>query len=144
MNAGGQEVARVSWQEYYSCRERITETNHINKGLLTLKRCIHALNERQCNKMGQLPRVPFYDSKLTLLLEPAFNGESRTSVVVCCSPEEQHAEETVQSLRFGEMCRNVEHEHMVGPADTGAAVAQALDQIDGELCELEATIRQKE
>ena len=25
------QVSRVSWQEYYKCRERITETNHINK-----------------------------------------------------------------------------------------------------------------
>merc|ERR1712216_259669 len=36
----GEEVSRVSWEEYYQCRQRITETTHINKGLLTLKRCV--------------------------------------------------------------------------------------------------------
>lgn len=144
--SGDQEVSRVSWQEYYSCRERITETNNINKGLLTLKRCISALNERQrCTKEGkQPPRAPFFDSKLTMLLQPAFDGESRTSVVVCCSPDDEHAEETVQSLRFGELCSSVEHERKDGSAGASEAVAQALGQIDEELKELEKAIRQKE
>ena len=98
---GDEEVSRVTWQEYYRCRERITETNHINKGLLTLKRCVQALNERQrCADQGQgqqgsLPRVPFNDSKLTMLLQPALTGEACTSVVVCCAPENQHAEDRV-------------------------------------------------
>ena len=97
VNVGDEEVSRVTWQEYYKCRERITETNHINKGLLTLKRCVHALNERQKRaKQGQsLPRVPFNDSKLTMLLQPALTGESCTSVVVCCAPENLHAEDTL-------------------------------------------------
>jgi len=146
LKVGDQEIARVSWQEYYSCRERITETNNINKGLLTLKRCIHALNERQQHPQDgrPQPRAPFYDSKLTMLLQPAFNGESRTSVVICCSPDDEHAEETVQSLRFGEMCSSVEHERKDGAAGTSEAVAQALQSIDEELKELEKAIRQKE
>jgi len=145
--AGDQEHARVSWQEYYRCRERITETNNINKGLLTLKRCIQALNVRQqCAQEGKaLPRVPFQDSKLTMLLEPALGGDARTAIVVCCSQEDTHADETVQSLRFGEMCRKVEHAGGRGQAtDANAAVAGALQQIDAELKEVEAAIRAKE
>mmetsp|Transcript_91443 Transcript_91443/g.284448 ORF Transcript_91443/g.284448 Transcript_91443/m.284448 type:complete len:501 (-) Transcript_91443:48-1550(-) len=146
LKSGDEELARVSWQDYYAARERITETNHINKGLLTLKRCIAALNERQqCVKEGrEPPRVPFHDCKLTMLLEPALDGDSRTSVVICCSPDDDHAEETVQSLRFGEMCSNVQQERRAGASDAGAAVAQALRQIDDELREVEAKIRTKE
>merc|ERR1719198_257426 len=66
LNVGDEEVSRVSWREYYKARERITEINNINTGLLTLKRCVQALNERQqCAKQGlPLPRIPFQDSKL--------------------------------------------------------------------------------
>mmetsp|Transcript_20528 Transcript_20528/g.44836 ORF Transcript_20528/g.44836 Transcript_20528/m.44836 type:complete len:744 (+) Transcript_20528:56-2287(+) len=146
LNVGDQEVSRCTWQEYYAGRERITEASHINKGLLTLKRCVQALHERQeCAKEGRvLPRVPFHDSKLTLLLEPALSGNSRTSVIVCCSPEEQHAEETVQSLRFGEMCRAVEHERSSGKVDVGVAVEAAVARLDAELLAVETTIRKKE
>ena len=50
---------------------------------------------QQLAEKGQapLPRVPFQDSKLTMLLQPALDGESCTSVVVCCAPENAHAEE---------------------------------------------------
>eukprot|EP00931_Biecheleriopsis_adriatica_P030039 TRINITY_DN17735_c0_g1_i1.p1 TRINITY_DN17735_c0_g1~~TRINITY_DN17735_c0_g1_i1.p1 ORF type:complete len:776 (+),score=178.69 TRINITY_DN17735_c0_g1_i1:28-2328(+) len=146
VNVGDEEVSRVTWKEYYRCRERITETNHINKGLLTLKRCVQALNERQrCVKEGRpLPRVPFNDSKLTMLLKPALSGESSTSVVVCAAPEEHHAEESVQSFRFGEMCSSVEHEKGGGAQDVGAAVQDALKRIDSEIKDLEAVILKKE
>merc|ERR1719401_963619 len=84
------------------------------------------------------------DSKLTMLLEPMFAGESRTSVVVCCSSDDQHADETVQSLRFGEMCSRVVAQRDGAPPDACAAVAHALQQLDAELKEVEQEIRQKE
>jgi len=146
VNCGEKQERSHTWAEYYKSRERLTETNHINKGLLTLKRCVQALNERQqCAKDGKpLPRVPFNDSKLTMLLQPALNGESFTSVVVCCSTEEKHAEETVQSLRFGELCSCVQHEGVTGKKDANTAVAAALKQIDAEIKDLEAIMLKKE
>lgn len=147
VDAGDGEANKVSWQEYYHSRERLTETNNINQGLLALKRCVQALNKRQrCARDGKpLPRVPFSDSKLTLLLEPALNGEACTSIVVCCSPEDRHAEETVQSLRFGELCRSVRHSKESNEYDkANEAVREAVKQIDTELREVEAQIRSKE
>jgi kinesin family protein 5 len=147
LKAGDEEFAKVTWAEYYQGRERITETNYINKGLLALKRCIYALIQRQtAAKEGMpLPRIPFMDSKLTMLLEPALSGDARTSLIVCCSPEDRHAEETVQSLRFGEMCSFVQHERSDGVApDVNVAVAHALEAIDAELRDVEQAIRQKE
>lgn len=145
LTCGGREVARASWAEYYKSRERITETTNINKGLLTLKRCIQALNVRQqCAQEGRpLPRVPYADSKLTMLLEPALGGDARTAIVVCCSKEDAHAEETVQSLRFGEMCSTVAHERK-DQAQVNSAVTDALTQIDTEIREVEELIRKKE
>merc|ERR1712216_165796 len=114
----------------------------INKGLLSLKRCIAALHERQLNKNGQVA-VPFRESKLTSILEPALGGLSRASVVICCAPEEYHAEETVQSLRFGEMCRRIQHVQKI-VSDPANAVAKALRSIDEEIKEVETQIQQRE
>lgn len=147
LRCGDEELHKVTWAEYYEGRERITETNYINKGLLTIKRCIHALIERQkaAEQGTRLPRIPFKDDKLTMLLEPALGGDSRTSIIVCCSPEEEHADETVQSLRFGEMCSRVQQERSHGAApDANAAIAHALEAMDNELKAVEAEIRQKE
>jgi kinesin family protein 5 len=140
-----EEVARVTWGEYYKARERLTETSHINQGLLVLKRCISALRSSSgTNKSDRKTavRVPFYDSKLTQLLEPALGGASHTSVIICASREPEHAEETVQSLRFGESCSLVER-----TLDTGGvsvAVKAAVAQIDKEIKEVEAEIKKKE
>jgi kinesin family protein 5 len=79
-----EEVARVTWGEYYKARERLTETSHINQGLLVLKRCISALRIPKSDRKTAV-RVPFYDSKLTQILEPALGGASHTSVIICAS-----------------------------------------------------------
>lgn len=147
VNCGDDEVSRVSWQEYYKGRERITETNNINKGLLALKRCVQALNERQKRAKDGRPlvRVPFADSKLTMLLEPSLSGQANTSIIVCCSQEDKHAEETVQTLRFGDMCSSVENDRIdVSNEDVGSALADALSNIDAEIKSLEKTILAKE
>jgi len=136
-----EEVARVTWGEYYKARERLTETSHINQGLLVLKRCISALRIPPSGKKTAV-RVPFYDSKLTQLLEPALGGASRTSVIICASREPEHAEETVQSLRFGESCSLVER-----TADSGgvsAAVKAAVAEVEKEIKVVEAEIKKKE
>lgn len=146
INVGNDEVSRISWEEYYRRRERVSETNHINKGLLTLKRCVQALNERQqCVSSGKpIPRIPFHDSKLTMLLQPALCGEACTSLIVCCAPEDKHAEESVQTLRFGEMCSAVEHERSNAVRDVNAEVTKALTQLDDEIKDLESQILKKE
>lgn len=37
------------------------------------------------------PHVPYYESKLTLLLAPALGGNARTTVLCCCSPDKAKA-----------------------------------------------------
>jgi hypothetical protein len=43
--------------------------------------------------------VPFRDSKLTRVLQESLSGNSRTALIICCSPELRHAPETVSTLR---------------------------------------------
>lgn len=140
-NEGAKSAGFGTWTEYYESRQRITETNNINQGLLALKRCIQALDERQ--RTGRAIPVPYRDSRLTELLEPALGGLARTSIVVCCNSEATHAEETVQTLRFGEMCSAIEHVR-AHRADATAGVALALQQLDEQIADVERRIREKE
>jgi len=145
-NEGAKCAGYAPWAEYYESRRRLTETNHINQGLLALKRCIHALNERQPSggdQVGKALPVPFRDSRLTAVLEPALGGLARAAIVVCCSPEASHAEETVQSLRFGELCGRIEHIRATR-SDHSTEVARVLKQIDDQVAEIERQIREKE
>ena len=49
---------------------------------------------------GKAAHVPYRDSKLTRVLQDALGGNSRTALVVCCSPCSDSAGETLSSLRF--------------------------------------------
>ena len=116
-----------------------------------LKRCVSALRAAQraaaaaaagAPARERPPRVPFYDSKLTQLLEPALGGPSRTAVVVCASQEPEHAEETVGTLRFAEACRLVERAERADAVSAAARAAVAA--IDREIAAVEEDIKAKE
>ena len=109
------------------------EAVNINLGLLALKKCISSLNEGATY-------VPYQDSKLTMLLSPAIGGDSRSTVMVCASPENENAVETLQALRFGERCRSVVNESSVNKT----AIQDIIEDMDREIDELEILIREKE
>ena len=113
--------------------ERMKEAVNINLGLLALKKVIKALNEKSCH-------VPYQDSKLTMLLSQGLGGDCKTSVIVCSAMDPRHANETVQTLRFGENCASLENE--VG--DNADMLASVLAGLDEEIQQCEAEIKAKE
>lgn len=66
-------------------------------GLLALRNCIAALVDGESH-------VPYNTSRLTQLMQRAFahSGRSRAVLAVTCRLDAAHAQETLQSLRFGE------------------------------------------
>jgi len=106
---------------------RLTEAVGINSSLMVLGRCIAALVE-------EARHVPYYESQLTLLLRSAFGGNSRTTAVVCCRQDDEHGDETLQALRFGERCATVTNQ---ASACVASSVDEALKAIDEalRLCE---------
>merc|ERR1719271_1528118 len=87
---------------------------------MVVGRCIKALVEEQ-------PHVPYYESRLTLLLRSALGGNSRTAVVVCCHKEDAHADETLQALSFGERCAMVSNRAHAAMASSASEAAAAID-----------------
>ena len=131
-----------TWQDYYASRTRVDEAIAINSGLFALKNCIDLLMKRtKAAAEGlPLPYVPYQDSRLTMLLSGALNGGSRTSVVVCASPEAPHASETLQALRFGERCGGIETSATLA----SSALRAALERLDAEIDATKKLIEEKE
>lgn len=103
--------------------QRQSEAIGINSSLLVLGKAITALVEGHSH-------VPYFESTLTRLLRPALGGNSRTTVVVTCSPEEAHGEQTLNALRFGERCQRVVNR---AELESVKSVEQALQTIDEAL-----------
>lgn len=110
------------------------EAQHINMGLLALKRVIAALNRQQRH-------VPYKESKLTMLMSAGLGGSSRTRAVVCINSDPTHAAETLETLRFGEECSLVKNQRR----DNNASfVGDLVREINFRIKSLEDTIREKE
>jgi hypothetical protein len=110
--------------------QRKLEAVGINSSLMVLRKCISAL-------VGGKTHVPFYESKLTQLLRPAFSGNSRTTAVVCAAPEPSNAEQTLAALRFGEDCAMISTTALVAGV---TSAKQALETINAAVSRCEADL----
>lgn len=76
---------------------RLKEGSHINKSLMTLGTVIKKLSE---GIEGQGGHVPYRDSKLTRILQPALGGNANTAIICNITLAQVHADETKSSLQF--------------------------------------------
>jgi kinesin family protein 5 len=51
---------------------------------------------------GKSTHIPYRDSKLTRILQESLGGNSRTTLIINCSPSSFNYSETMSTLRFGE------------------------------------------
>ncbi|CAM9849989.1 unnamed protein product, partial [Discosporangium mesarthrocarpum] len=126
--AGSERVSRTRAEGL-----RLEEANRINLSLTTLGMVIKALTEAA-------PHVPYRDSKLTRLLEESLGGNSRTALLICCSPEFSHVQETLSTLRFGERAKRVA---TFASANVRLGPGEVSDQIDAFRAEVVRLKRQQ-
>jgi hypothetical protein len=130
VDLGGSEQVKRSKAEGGTLNEAI----EINTSLMVLGQVIDALVQRKSH-------VPYYESKLTMLLQPALGGNARTTVLVTASPDRADADETLHALRFGERCRQVENKAVsstVSMAEVLAALDKSITQCEASLKSLES------
>lgn len=65
------------------------EAININTSLMVLGKCVSALVEKKSH-------VPYFESKLTAILRNSLGGNSRTTAIVACRMDDDHANETLQ------------------------------------------------
>ena len=92
--AGSERIAKTGAQG-----QTLDEAKNINKSLTCLGQVINALTD------GKSTHIPYRDSKLTRILQESLGGNSRTSLIVTCSPSAFNEHETVSTLRFGQRAK---------------------------------------
>ncbi|KAI0761833.1 P-loop containing nucleoside triphosphate hydrolase protein [Trametes elegans] len=85
-------------------RERLKETQNINKSLSALGDVIAALGEKGEGKGDK--HIPYRNSKLTYLLQNSLSGNSKTLMFLNLSPLATHVNESLCSLRFATKVNN--------------------------------------
>ncbi|KAJ4701581.1 Kinesin-like protein [Melia azedarach] len=97
---------------------RLKEGKHINKSLMALGNVINKLSDGA----KQRGHIPYRDSKLTRILQPALGGNAKTSIICTIAPEEVHVEETKGTLQFASRAKRITNCVQVNEILTDAAL----------------------
>lgn len=97
---------------------RLKEGKHINKSLMVLGNVINKLSDG----VKQRGHIPYRDSKLTRILQPALGGNAKTSIICTVAPEEDHIEETKGTLQFASRAKRITNCVQVNEILTDAAL----------------------
>jgi kinesin family member 5 len=113
----------------------LDEAKMINKSLTTLGMVINALTDKKSN------HIPYRDSKLTRILSESLGGNSKTCLVVTCSPSPFNDQETLSTLRFGSRARSIKNKPKVNREFTVPELKKLLDAAMAENEALKARIK---
>jgi kinesin family member 5 len=100
--AGSEKISKTG-----AAGQVLEEAKMINKSLSTLGMVIHALTDKKST------HIPYRDSKLTRILSESLGGNSKTCLVVTCSPHPYNDLETLSTLRFGSRARSIKNKPKV-------------------------------
>ena len=85
--------------------QRLDEAKHINKSLSALSDVFVALGNKS------MKVKPYRNSTLTYLLQPCFEGDGKTLMMLNLSPAPASYQESLCSLRFGSKVNTVDMGH---------------------------------
>ncbi|KAK9760112.1 hypothetical protein K7432_016191, partial [Basidiobolus ranarum] len=100
--AGSEKVGKTG-----ASGQTLEEAKMINKSLTSLGMVINALTD------GKSTHVPYRDSKLTRILQESLGGNSRTTLIINCSPSSYNDAETLSTLRFGTRAKTIKNKAKV-------------------------------
>lgn len=120
--------------------QRLKEGGHINKSLLSLTTVISKLAEFSDTSSAQLVNhIPYRDSKLTRILQPALSGNSRCVIICAVSPLPQFVDETLSTLKFASRAKAIKSRlaltanETVTDEDVIRCFREQVDCLKGEL-----------
>ncbi|EGW32277.1 uncharacterized protein SPAPADRAFT_55769 [Spathaspora passalidarum NRRL Y-27907] len=117
--AGSEKVDKTGSQG-----QTLQEAKKINLSLSALGNVINSLTD------GKSTHVPYRDSKLTRILQESLGGNSRTSLIINCSPSSLNELETISTLRFGTRAKFIKNEAHVNTELSPAALKNKVNQLE--------------
>ncbi|KAI0054096.1 kinesin heavy chain [Auriscalpium vulgare] len=96
--AGSEKVGKTG-----ASGQTLEEAKKINKSLSALGMVINALTDNKAK------HIPYRDSKLTRILQESLGGNSRTTLIINCSPASYNESETLSTLRFGIRAKSIKN-----------------------------------
>ena len=126
--AGSERVGKTG-----SSGETLEEAKKINASLSSLCMVIGALSEAK-------PHVPYRNSKLTRILQESLGGNSKTALLVTCSPAADNLHETTSSLRFARQAKKIQNVAVVNRVQSKAQLQADNLALQKELGEARAQL----
>ena len=119
--AGSEKISKTNCQGL-----NIEEAKLINKSLSQLGLIIKALTTNTSH-------IPYRSSKLTRLLAESLGGNSRTSLILTCSPSLYNINETLSTLRFGKRAKMIRNKPLVNKEETKEDLKYKIEMLQKEL-----------
>ena len=120
--AGSEKVGKTG-----ASGQTLEEAKKINKSLSALGMVINNLTD------GKSSHIPYRDSKLTRILQESLGGNSRTTLIINCSPSSYNDAETLSTLRFGMRAKAIKNKAKINaeisPAELKALLKKAQSQV---------------
>lgn len=127
--AGSEKVGKTG-----ATGETLEEAKKINQSLSALGNCIVALTK----SADKRKHVPYRDSKLTFILRESLGGNSKTTLLIACSPHLYNLEETISTLRFGQRAKSIKNQVKINAHRSVTELEMIVTKLQAEVTRLRA------
>jgi len=102
----------------------LEEAKTINKSLTTLGMVINSLTD------GKSSHIPYRESKLTRVLQESLGGNSKTCLIITCSPSVYNDSETLSTLRFGLRAKKIKNKPKINKEITLSELKMEIERLE--------------
>ena len=127
--AGSEKVGKTG-----ASGQTLEEAKKINKSLSALGMVINSLTD------GKSTHIPYRDSKLTRILQESLGGNSRTTLIINCSPSSYNDAETLSTLRFGVRAKAIKNKAKINAELSPAELKQQLRKAQNQVTTYESYV----
>ena len=127
--AGSEKVGKTG-----ASGQTLEEAKKINKSLSALGMVINSLTD------GKSTHIPYRDSKLTRILQESLGGNSRTTLIINCSPSSYNDQETLSTLRFGVRAKAIKNKAKINAELSPTELKQFLKKSQSQVTTYEVYI----
>ena len=127
--AGSEKVGKTG-----ASGQTLEEAKKINRSLSALGMVINSLTD------GKSTHIPYRDSKLTRILQESLGGNSRTTLIINCSPSSYNDAETLSTLRFGVRAKAIKNKAKINAELSPLELKQLLKKAQHQVMTYETYV----